>query len=72
MAEKRRFCVLLDEAINDETKAPVDYNKLRLAAGTVEDLGKVMSEISATIDHISSEEEKHRESLIILQTKYCR
>lgn len=74
------FCILLEEAIKDEVKAPSDYERIKKAREEYDkrpDVPKTSCHLQCTltfnnlIDSIIADEKKHRENLKKLHEVFC-
>jgi len=75
MRSKEKFCRLLNEAIEDEDKAPKLYEELNSALLEIKEQGSFTKHIelmaSQSIKDIANTERVHKQTLTIIKKYYC-
>jgi len=75
MKSKEKFCRLLNDAIEDEDKAPKLYEELNMALLEIKESGAFTKHLelmaSQSIKDIANTERVHKQTLLIIKKYYC-
>lgn len=71
--EKRDFCKLLSDAVNEEEAAPLMYSDVIITADNVPEFNETTkNNIASLVNAIISEEQNHQTMLKEAINKYCK